>query len=377
MFRPLVQPLGGISRVVGLSRVRSGSILSSQVDGDFDTPRQIKRVLVSVFDKSGIEPLCRFLSGPTVGAEIISTGGTATLLREAGIPVTDVSEVTGSAEILGGRVKSLHPKIHGGILAIRGNPDHATDLEQEDIPEIDMVVGNLYPFQEAADASDDFWTVAENIDIGGPTMIRAAAKNHGSVAVVTSPDQYDDVVEALGSETNDSPIGALGLSFRRQLARDAFSLTARYEQSVASFFNDDDDKTTQVTAYETVLPLKYGNNPHQNPAALCSINGKPLPFTVVNGTPGYINLLDAINAWQLVREAREALGLRSMTAYRMPRSSTFINVFIFVLIDLPCAASFKHVSPAGAAVAVPLSPEEELAYEVGTRKLTPVATAFV
>eukprot|EP00750_Incisomonas_marina_P003113 INCI12851.1.p1 GENE.INCI12851.1~~INCI12851.1.p1 ORF type:complete len:570 (-),score=106.97 INCI12851.1:409-2118(-) len=363
----VVSEAPALSCALGLARRRffgSGSVLGSQVEAAATADSvPVKRVLVSVFDKEGLVDLCDFLASPEVGAEIVSTGGTASLLREHGIQVKDVAELTGFPEILSGRVKSLHPNVHGGILAVRSNEEHQAQLHQHGIGPIDMVIGNLYPFEGAVNASGgDYWTAAENVDIGGPTMIRGAAKNHGSVAVVTSPSQYDDVKKELAASKSDNA-ASTSLRFRKRLACDAFNLTANYERTIANFFaeNQDADEAvsasadevpTRDTRYEPSLRLKYGNNPHQKPAAVCNINGAPLPFQVINGTPGYINLLDAVNAWQLVSEARAAL-------------------------DLPCAASFKHVSPAGAAVAVPLSKEEELAYEVGSRELTPVALAYL
>ena len=293
----------------------SSTVLGSQVRGATADAVPVKRVLVSVFDKDGLPELCEYLASPAVGAEIVSTGGTAALLRDRGIAVRDVSELTGFPEILGGRVKSLHPGVHGGILAVRGNESHAAELAAHGIGAIDMVVGNLYPFEAAVAANGgDRWTVAENVDIGGPTMIRAAAKNHGSVAVVTAPSQYAAVRAEL-----ELGGGATRLAFRKKLAGEAFGLTARYEAAIADFFAGGDDAnastdaaattttmTPRVTRYDPVLPLKYGNNPHQKPAAICSINGKALPFKVLNGTPGCVCTCVRASVCACVRECARA-----------------------------------------------------------------------
>ena len=245
------------------------SVLGSQVSDSAAAANNalpVKRVLVSVFDKAGLVELCEFLAGDGVGAEIVSTGGTASLLRDHGIPVRDVSELTSFPEILGGRVKSLHPAVHGGILAVRSNEAHAADLAEHGIGNIDMVIGNLYPFEEAVaglagDSDDDLWVAAENVDIGGPTMIRGAAKNHGSVAVVTSPEQYADVQRELAS--NDA---TTSLKFRRRLAGQAFALTARYEAAISDFFESSSSSSSlsDADAPESALAprdTRWANQP--------------------------------------------------------------------------------------------------------------------
>ncbi len=267
--------------------------------------------------------------------------------------MTEVADYTGAPEILGGRVKSLHPKIHGGILAVRGNEQHELDMEAEGVKPIDMVVGNLYPFEETVKSGADFDTAIENIDIGGPTMLRAAAKNNAAVAVLTEPQQYKQVMEEMTFNS-----GSTTRRLRKALAMAAFSHSSKYEQAISNYFASADgdvdelEEEVHVSEYKNVMPLKYGCNPHQSPAAMCAMGDQPLPFEVLNGTPGYINLLDAINAWQLVRELKIALGL-------------------------PAATSFKHVSPAGAALAVPLDDAEKAAYEVGNRELTPASIAYL
>ena len=314
----------------------------------------VTRALISVSDKTGIVEFCTFLASK--GVHLLSTGGTAKALRQAGLQVTDVSEHTGGAECLDGRVKTLHPKIHGGLLGVRGNPKHEAEMKEHGIQPIDMTVLNLYPFEETMKKEGvTFEQCIENIDIGGPSMLRSTAKNHAFTSIVTSPDQYATVQKCM--EDNN---GATTLALRKRLAAAAFALSAAYDSMIATYFNaqleETPEKAPVVTrVYQPEFPLKYGCNPQQKPAQILSRQGHPLPFDVLNGLPGYINLLDAANAWQLVLELKQATGLAA-------------------------AASFKHVSPAGAAVAVPLSDVECKAYEVTeeTRaSLTPVALAYL
>src|SRR5205085_8334203 len=190
---------------------------------------KVRRALVSVHDKTGVVDFARELS--RLGVEILSTGGTAKLLRDSGLPVRDVSEVTGFPEMLDGRVKTLHPKIHGGILARRDLPAHQEALERHGIPPIDLVVVALYPFEATvAKPGVTLSEAIEQIDVGGPTMIRAAAKNHGSVGVVTDASQYRAVLDEL--KAND---GALGDAIRFRLAQEAFVRTARYDEAINAY----------------------------------------------------------------------------------------------------------------------------------------------
>ncbi|GBG31081.1 Bifunctional purine biosynthesis protein PURH [Hondaea fermentalgiana] len=317
----------------------SGASSHMAIKGSTEDKIKLKRALLSVSDKTDLVELGKLLA--TMGVELLSTGGTAKALRDAGLEVKDVAEVTGSPEMLDGRVKTLHPKIHGGILAVRGNEKHAKDMEDNGIGAIDLVVLNLYPFEKTVANGFDFATCVENVDIGGPAMLRAAAKNHSSVAIVTDPSQYEQLLQDLVDNG-----GCTSMALRKSLAAAAFALTAAYDGAIATYFAKEvKTKTPDVTrTYAIERPLKYGCNPNQVPAALCQIKGTEMPFEVLNGNPGYINLLDASNAWQLVRELRTAL-------------------------NKPAAASFKHVSPAGAAVAVPLTDVEFKAYEMENRKL--------
>jgi phosphoribosylaminoimidazolecarboxamide formyltransferase/IMP cyclohydrolase len=219
-----------------------------------------RRALVSVSNKRGVAAFARRLHG--MGFEIISTGGTARALEEGRVPVVPVSRVTGEPEILGGRVKTLHPRIHGGILADLENPDHVTELVEHGIGPIDLVCINLYPFEEtvAGDASEK--EAVEQIDIGGPAMLRAAAKNFGSVTVVPSPEFYKEVLVELETW------GEVSLETRRRLALAAFRRTALYDAAIASWFEDGGEEFPELLTmrYEKTLPLRYGENPHQRAA---------------------------------------------------------------------------------------------------------------
>jgi phosphoribosylaminoimidazolecarboxamide formyltransferase/IMP cyclohydrolase len=264
------------------------------------------------------------------------------------VAVTDVSDYTGFPEMMDGRVKTLHPKVHGGLLAIRGNADHEKSCKEHSIDMIDMLVVNLYPFQDTVNKGADFAMCVENVDIGGPAMIRAASKNHPSVVVLTDTKQYAKVIEEL--KTNK---GCTTMKTRRSLAAAAFAHTAAYDAAISTWFaaQNNEEPAIVTRPYQLAFPLKYGCNPHQLPANIYSLNGASLPFRIVHGKPGYINLLDAVNSWSLVNEAKKALGLAA-------------------------AASFKHVSPAGAAIAVPLSDVEKLAYEAPA-DLSPSALAYL
>eukprot|EP00640_Fibrocapsa_japonica_P000619 CAMPEP_0113937034 /NCGR_PEP_ID=MMETSP1339-20121228/3737_1 /TAXON_ID=94617 /ORGANISM="Fibrocapsa japonica" /LENGTH=614 /DNA_ID=CAMNT_0000939647 /DNA_START=97 /DNA_END=1941 /DNA_ORIENTATION=- /assembly_acc=CAM_ASM_000762 len=317
------------------------------VEGSDADQIKINRAILSVSDKTGLVDLAKVLSEN--GVELLSTGGTAGAMRKAGLEVKDVSEYTEAPEIMDGRVKTLHPRVHGGILGVRGNAQHEADMEANGVKPIDLLVVNLYPFQQTVNKGGDFNTCIENIDIGGPSMLRSSAKNHKYVVICTSPDQYPELMKEI-QENN----GCTSLALRRKFAAQAFATSAAYDSAIAGWINGELGDSAPVTArvYQHEFNLKYGCNPHQKPAAIYSLQGEQLPFKALNGTPGYINLLDAINAWQLVLELKQALGL-------------------------PAATSFKHVSPAGAAVAVPLSPTELEAYDLGNIEVTPLALAYI
>jgi phosphoribosylaminoimidazolecarboxamide formyltransferase/IMP cyclohydrolase len=233
-----------------------------------------RRALVSVSDKSGVEDFARRLSG--MGFEIISTGGTARTLTEAGVKVIPVSEVTGAPEILGGRVKTLHPKIHGGILADLGDPDHVEQLVEQDIGPIDLVCINLYPFEESVASGAPEKEAIEQIDIGGPAMLRAAAKNFGTVTVVPSPEFYEEVLATLESE------GQVPEETRRRLALAAFRRTAEYDAAISDWLGERVEGVTEgfperrTVRYERVSGLRYGENPHQDAAYYAEVGAEHL-----------------------------------------------------------------------------------------------------
>ena len=271
---------------------------------------KIERALLSVTDKTGLAEFAKTLAG--LGVELISTGGTAKLLRESGLAVKDVSEVTGFPEMLDGRVKTIHPMVAGGVLAIRGNADHMRALAEHGIPKIDMVVVNLYAFEKfAAKPGVHTEELIENIDIGGPTMIRAAAKNFQDVAVVTSADDY----AALSDELRASG-GSLTLATHWRLAKAAFERTARYDAAITerlARIDVQDGKLTDAAA-EAVpaflniqvhrsLPLRYGENPHQSAALYATHNGGVANGRQLQGKElSYNNLVDLDAAWQLILE---------------------------------------------------------------------------
>jgi phosphoribosylaminoimidazolecarboxamide formyltransferase / IMP cyclohydrolase len=229
---------------------------------------RVRRALISVSDKTGVADFAKTLAAQ--GVEILSTGGTAGVLREAGLEITDVSELTGQEEILGGRVKTLHPRLHAALLARRSDPEHMAILEREGIEPIDLVCVNLYPFEQTVAAHEvDPDVAVENIDIGGPTMIRAAAKNHEGVAVIVKPESYD----AVCAELEESG-GEVSASTSHWLANEAFAQTARYDAAISRWFSTsyEDFPEHLTVSFEKELDLAYGENPHQR-AALYSEAG--------------------------------------------------------------------------------------------------------
>ncbi|HSK98932.1 MAG TPA: bifunctional phosphoribosylaminoimidazolecarboxamide formyltransferase/IMP cyclohydrolase [Rubrobacteraceae bacterium] len=298
-----------------------------------------RRALVSVSDKQGVAAFARRLH--KLGFEILSTGGTARALEEARVPVVPVSEVTGEPEILGGRVKTLHPKIHGGILADLENPDHVTELVEHDIGPIDLVCINLYPFEETVSGGADVREAIEQIDVGGPAMLRAAAKNFRSAIVVSSPEVYNDVLTELEAE------GQLSLEFRRRLALAAFRRTARYDAAIADWLEDriasdssepdfassggDEDFPERLALrYEKALSVRYGENPHQR-AAYYARAGEEHLLSGVQKLQGKDLSFNNLNDLDAARTLLAELG------------------------DRPAAVIVKHATPCGAAVGETLS----------------------
>ena len=293
---------------------------------------KIRRALISVSDKSGLEDLVKTLNG--FGVELLSTGGTAKAIKNLNIPVKDVSDYTGFPEMMGGRVKTLHPKIHGGLLALRTNKEHMEQAERHNIEMIDMVVVNLYPFEKTISKKGvELEEAIENIDIGGPSMLRSAAKNYEYVAVVTNPSEYKELVEEL--KLND---GALSKTTLKRLATNVFKRTSEYDGAIYRYLLENAGGTPSVLrlpdilnlSYEKIQDLRYGENPHQKGAfyrdllseydGLCGIkqlHGKELSFN---------NIMDLNAAVEIVKE-----------------------------FSKPTAVIIKHTNPCGIATAASLS----------------------
>jgi phosphoribosylaminoimidazolecarboxamide formyltransferase/IMP cyclohydrolase len=291
------------------------------------------RALLSVYDKTGLIGLARGLSD--LGWELVSSGGTSRALAEAGIAHAEVAAVTGAPEMLGGRVKTLHPKIHGGILADRSKPEHLADLDAQGIEAIDLVVCNLYPFR--SDPS------VEMIDIGGPTMVRAAAKNHDHVGILVDPSEYGAVLDELRRE------GSLSPATRRKLARAAFAHTAAYDAAIVGWLDRDSSEPLPPTVHvaaERVQELRYGENPHQHGARYRNIGETGWWDSVVQHSGlelSYLNLYDAEAAWQIVHDLSSISDGKAV------------------------AAIIKHANPCGVAVADDLPTAYTRAFESDER----------
>jgi phosphoribosylaminoimidazolecarboxamide formyltransferase / IMP cyclohydrolase len=292
--------------------------------------RPVTRALLSVWDKQGLEPLAKALVAARV--TLVSSGGTANALASWDLPVTRVTDVTGAPEILGGRVKTLHPAIHGGILAKRGDPSHEADMAAGGIEPIDLVVCNLYPFEVTVARPDVTRAEAiDQIDIGGPAMIRAAAKNHAYVGVVTDPAQYDLVAAEVAA-------GGLTDETREALARAAFSRTAAYDAAIVEWLARDEPlPETIVLPLERHAELRYGENPHQR-AAIYHTRGGDSWWTLVRQVQGkemsFNNYADTQAAWELVNA-----------------------------LDAPACVIVKHTNPCGAAIAATLDEAFEKAWQ--------------
>ncbi|MFT5743207.1 MAG: phosphoribosylaminoimidazolecarboxamide formyltransferase/IMP cyclohydrolase, partial [Paracoccaceae bacterium] len=282
----------------------------------------VRRALLSVSDKTGLIDLAKALHG--YGVELLSTGGSANALREAGLPVRDVADVTGFPEMMDGRVKTLHPAVHGGLLALRDNADHIAAMEQHGIGPIDLLVVNLYPFEATVAAGADYDTCIENIDIGGPAMIRAAAKNHTFVTVVVDVEDYDKL---LGDMAQHS--GATCPKFRKKLAQAAYARTAAYDAAVSTWMADAIGvQTPRRRAFAGTLAqtLRYGENPHQRAAFYLDGSDRAGVATAqqVQGKElSYNNINDTDAAFELVSE--------------------------FAPADGPAVAIIKHANPCGVA----------------------------
>lgn len=302
-----------------------------------------KRALLSVFDKTGLEPFAAELHRR--GCILISTGGTKRALEAAGLPVIDVSEVTQFPEILDGRVKTLHPMVHGGLLGQASDPDHASTMAEHGISSIDLLVSNLYPFEKTIADGADNDTAVENIDIGGPAMTRAAAKNHAFVTVVTDPTDYETVLAALSG--ND---GAIPLTVRKTLAAKAFARTAAYDSAVSNWFAEtlgQDSPEIRSFAGTLAQPLRYGENPHQSAAFYLSgserygvatarqLQGKALSYNNINDTDAAFELVSEFDpnksaAVAIIKHANPcgvALGDSVEDAYRKALRCDSVSAF--------------------------------------------------
>ncbi len=261
----------------------------------------MRRALLSVFDKTGLVDFARALHGR--GVELLSTGGSAHLLRQAGLAVKDVADVTGFPEMMDGRVKTLHPMVHGGLLGLRDNPDHAAAMADHGILPIDLLVVNLYPFQETVAGGADYATCVENIDIGGPAMIRAAAKNHAYVSVITDVADYDALLAELEGQG-----GQTSLSFRKHLAQNAFARTAAYDAAVSNWMAAAIGEATppaRAFAGKLAQSLRYGENPHQSAAFYTDGSKRPGVATASQWQGkelSYNNINDTDAAFELVSE---------------------------------------------------------------------------
>ena len=264
-----------------------------------DTPRRVERALISVSDKTGLIDFAKALSAQ--GVEIVSTGGTAKAIADAGLPVVDVSELTGFPEMMDGRVKTLHPKVHGGLLAIRANAEHAGAMQTHGIKPIDLLVVSLYPFEATVAKGAGFEDCIENIDIGGPAMIRAAAKNHDDVAVIVDANDYAPLLDALKS-------GGTSLNFRRRLAAKAYARTAAYDAAISNWFVEQLKETAptfRAFGGTLVEALRYGENPHQAAAFYRTPEQRPGVATArqVQGKQlSYNNINDTDAAYECVAE---------------------------------------------------------------------------
>jgi phosphoribosylaminoimidazolecarboxamide formyltransferase/IMP cyclohydrolase len=310
------------------------------------TLRPIRRALLSVFDKTGLTEFARALVARDV--MLISTGGTAKALRDAGLPVTDVSEITRFPEMLDGRVKTLHPMIHGGLLGIRDNAQHAEAMKAQGIEGIDLLVSNLYPFEATVARHAGLYETIENIDIGGPAMIRAAAKNHEYVTVVVDPEDYASVLRELEAQN-----GATSLRLRRRLAQQAYARTAAYDAAVSNWFAGELAKGGERAPprYRSLAgrlkqPLRYGENPHQQAAFYVTgehrygvataeqIQGKELSYNNINDTDAAYELVaefdPATPACAIIKHANPcgvALGTSLADAYRKALACDPVSAF--------------------------------------------------
>ncbi len=296
----------------------------------------VKRALISVSDKTGLLDLAKALA--ELGVDLLSTGGTAKEMREAGLNITDVADVTGFPEMMDGRVKTLHPAVHGGLLAIRDDPSHVAAMQEHGIGPIDLLISNLYPFETTRDSGADYATCVENIDIGGPAMIRAGAKNHAFVNVVVDVQDYVPLLDEL--RKND---GATSLAFRQSLAQTAYARTAAYDTAVSNWMAGAIGVAAprrRAVAGTLAQTLRYGENPHQSAAFYLDGTDRPGVATArqLQGKElSYNNINDTDAAFELVSE--------------------------FAPTDGPACAIIKHANPCGVARGASLSEAYQSAFD--------------
>jgi len=304
----------------------------------------IRRALISVSDKSGLVELGRYLA--TLGVEILSTGGTATALKDAGIGVVDVAGHTGFPEMMDGRLKTLHPKVHGGLLSVRGNAEHERSAKEHGIAPIDLLIVNLYPFEATLARGGSYDDCVENIDIGGPAMIRAAAKNHAAVTVIVDPADYAALTEEIGKT------GGTTLAFRRAMAARALARTAAYDGAIANWLTADPDASgraasafprTYTQQLSKAMDLRYGENPHQAAAfyrdADAALGSVATARQIGGKELSYNNIADTDAALECVKEFDPAT---------------------------PACVIVKHANPCGVAVAATLTEAYDRAYATDT-----------
>ena len=300
------------------------------------SPVKIQRALLSVSDKSGLIEFAKQLAG--FGVELLSTGGSAAALREAGLTVRDVAEVTGFPEMMDGRVKTLHPAVHGGLLALRDNDSHVASMQEHDIGAIDLLVVNLYPFEETVKAGGDYNSCIENIDIGGPAMIRAAAKNHAFVTTVVDTEDYQTILSEMAE--ND---GSLNYATRQKFAQIAYARTAAYDAAVSTWMASaigQAEPRRRAVAGELVQTMRYGENPHQS-ASFYADGSDRIGVATAKQHQGkelsYNNINDTDAAFELVSE--------------------------FDPKDGPAVAIIKHANPCGVATGATMAEAYRAAYD--------------
>ena len=349
---------------------------------------RVRRALLSVFDKTGLVDFARELAALDV--ELVSTGGTYRALSEAGLAVRDVSELTGFPEIMDGRVKTLHPGVHGGLLGIRDDAEHAKAMETHGIAGIDMLVSNLYPFEETLAGGADTATIVENIDIGGPAMIRAGAKNHGYVTVVVDPAEYDTVLQALKSAN-----GETDFALRQRLAAAAYARTAAYDAAVSTWFAGvvGDEMPQRVSVSGTLSEaLRYGENPHQSAgfyrtgesragvATARQLQGKALSYNNINDTDAAFELVGEFDpartaAVAIIKHANPcgvAEGSDLLDAYRKALACDPVSAFGGIVAlnrKLDRAAAEAIVQVFTEVIIAPEADEDAIAIVAGKKNL--------